>query len=109
MTRYLAQISSSGLARYGQFPFAIGVLAESDLFVPISMASVIGRTEDGLAVWKLTVHEVEVPGRWVIEDLESRPARWVRRQPPLRVALCSLSFTEAEPSIIIWVRRCNPP
>jgi hypothetical protein len=32
----------------------------------------VGRTEDGLAVWRLTVHAADVPGRWVIVDREFR-------------------------------------
>jgi hypothetical protein len=34
----------------------------------------IGRTEDGLAVWRLRIGKVEVPGRWVITEV---PGRWV--------------------------------
>jgi hypothetical protein len=45
-----AHISAAGPVRYGQFPFAIGVLAESDPFLPISMASEVGWTEGGLEV-----------------------------------------------------------
>jgi hypothetical protein len=36
--------------------------------MPIGIASAIGRTEHGLAVWGLRVHGAEVPGRWVIID-----------------------------------------
>jgi len=36
--------------------------------MPIGIASVIGRTEGGLAVWGLCVHGADVPGRWVIVD-----------------------------------------
>jgi hypothetical protein len=36
--------------------------------MPIGIASTIGRTEGGLAVWRLHVHGAEVPGRWVIID-----------------------------------------
>ena len=41
--------------------------------MPIGMASQIGRTEGGLAVWRLTVEGDDVPGRWVIVDREFRP------------------------------------
>ena len=36
--------------------------------MPIGMASEIGRSEGGLAVWRLHVHDADVPGRWVIID-----------------------------------------
>jgi hypothetical protein len=36
--------------------------------MPIGLASEIGRTEGGLAVWSLPVHGADVPGRWVIID-----------------------------------------
>jgi hypothetical protein len=61
--------SASGPVRYGQFPCSIGVLEAPDKFMPIGMASGIGRTEGGLGLWELTVHGVDVPGRWVITAL----------------------------------------
>jgi hypothetical protein len=48
MNRYFAHISAAGPIRYGQFPFAIGVLEALDKPMPIGMASEIGRTEGGL-------------------------------------------------------------
>ena len=41
--------------------------------MPIGMASQCGRTDDGLAVWRLTVHGVGVPSRWIIVNREFRP------------------------------------
>jgi hypothetical protein len=41
--------------------------------MPIGMASPVGRTEGGLAVWCLTVRGADVPGRWVIIDRRSVP------------------------------------
>ena len=35
--------------------------------MPIGIASAIGRTDRGLAVWA-AVHGADVPGRWVIVD-----------------------------------------
>jgi hypothetical protein len=78
MTRYFAHISAAGPVRYGQFPFAIGVLESPDKPMPIGMASEIGRTEGGLAVWGLHVHDADVPGRWVIIDRRFVP---VERAP----------------------------
>ena len=65
---YFTNISAAGPVRYHQFPFSIGVLEAPDKLMPIGMASEIGRTAVGLAVWVLTVHGAEVPGRWVIID-----------------------------------------
>jgi hypothetical protein len=72
--RFAAYNSATGLVRYGQFPFSIGVLEAPDNFMPVGMNSEVGWTEGGLAVWRLTVHGVEVPGRWVLVDREFRPA-----------------------------------
>jgi hypothetical protein len=79
MTRYFAHIRATGPVRYGQFPFSIGVLEAPDKLMPIGMAFGVGRTDDGMAVWRLTVHGADVPGRWVIVDrrfitLEGAPA-----------------------------------
>jgi hypothetical protein len=73
MIHYFAHISAAGPIRYGQFPFSIGVLEARDKPMPIGMAPEVNRTEDGLALWKPTVHGVEVPGRWVIVDREFKP------------------------------------
>jgi hypothetical protein len=42
--------------------------------MPIGIASEVGRTDEGVAIWRLDVHGVEVPGRWIIVDREFRPA-----------------------------------
>ena len=63
MSRYFAHVTASAPVRYGQFPFAIGVLEAPDKFMPIGMASESGRTEDGLALWRLTAHGADLPGR----------------------------------------------
>jgi hypothetical protein len=31
--------------------------------MPIGMAFGVGRTDDGMAVWRLTVHDADMPGR----------------------------------------------
>jgi hypothetical protein len=36
--------------------------------MPIGIASAIGRTEGGLAVWSLNIDGADVPGRWIIVD-----------------------------------------
>jgi hypothetical protein len=78
MSRYFAQISAAGPVRYGQLPGSIGVLEALDKPMPIGIASQIGRTEGGLAVWGLNVHGADVPGRWVILDRRFVP---VERAP----------------------------
>ena len=65
---YFTNASASGPIRYGQLPGSIGVLEALDKPMPIGMASAIGRTEGGLAVWSLNVDGADVPGRWVIVD-----------------------------------------
>ncbi len=58
----------SGLVRYGDFPFAIGVLGSRGNNMPIGMAFEAGRTDGGLAIWRLIVDGAEVPGRFNIVD-----------------------------------------
>jgi hypothetical protein len=65
---YFTHVSVAGPVRYGQVPGAIGVLEALDQPMPIRMASEIGRTEGGLAVWDLHVHGAHVAGRWVLVD-----------------------------------------
>src|SRR5262249_35715235 len=73
MTRYFAHITAAGPVRSDQVPFAIGRHDAPHNFMPIGMAWGTGRAEEGLERWKLGVHGVEVPGRWVIVDREFRP------------------------------------
>ena len=65
---YFTNISASGPVRCGQLPGSIGILEAREKPMPIGIASAIGRTEGGLAVWGLRVHVADVPGRWVIVD-----------------------------------------
>jgi hypothetical protein len=65
---YFTNASGPGAVRYGQLPGSIGVLESLDKPMPIGIASAIGRTEGGLAVWGLRVHGADVPGQWVIID-----------------------------------------
>jgi hypothetical protein len=68
--RYFTNISTKGKVRYGKFPFAISVLESPDKYIPIGIADSVSSTDAGLAVWRLTIQEVEVPGRFVIVDGE---------------------------------------
>jgi hypothetical protein len=62
MTRYFAHISAAGPVRYGEILSSIGILEALDQPMPMGMASEIGWTEGGLAVWRLHVHRADVPG-----------------------------------------------
>src|SRR5262245_43255088 len=68
MNRYFANLSGSGAVRNRDVPGAIGVLEALGKPMPIGMASQVGRTEGGSAVWRLTIQGADVPGRWVIID-----------------------------------------
>jgi hypothetical protein len=73
MSRYFDHISGAGPVRYGQVPGSIGVLDSPDHPMPIGMACCIGWDLAGLAVWRLTVNDADVPGRWIIVGREFRP------------------------------------
>jgi hypothetical protein len=59
---------------YRALPDSIGVLQAPDDHMPVGMALAGGWTEDGLAMWRLTLHGVTVPGRWIFVDREFVPA-----------------------------------
>jgi hypothetical protein len=73
MTRDSTHISAADPGGYDQVPGSIGVLEDLDEPMPIGMASTAGRTEGAPATRRLTVNDADVPGRWVIVDLEFRP------------------------------------
>jgi hypothetical protein len=73
MTRYFAHINAAGPVRYGQVPGPIGVLDSPGHLMPIGMANCTGWDRAALAVWRLTVDDADVPGRWIIGDREFRP------------------------------------
>jgi hypothetical protein len=60
------------LSRAGYF--AIAVLHARQAYAPIGTALTDGPDEDGLALWRLTINEAEVPGLWIVLDREFRPA-----------------------------------
>jgi hypothetical protein len=72
MCRHRPGSPKSGPIRDRDFPFAIGVLAEGE---PMLIGIVFGtrRTNDGLAIWRLTIHGVVVPGQWIVVDREFQP------------------------------------
>jgi hypothetical protein len=65
---YFTNISTNGKVRYGKLPFAVTVLESRDTYKLFGMAFSAKATDDGLAVWRLTVHGEKVRGRFVIID-----------------------------------------
>jgi hypothetical protein len=51
--------------RYGEVAGAIGALESPDNHMLIGMVFPIGRTAEGLAVFRLQVYKADLPGRWV--------------------------------------------
>jgi hypothetical protein len=78
---YFANISQNGPVEYRDVPGSIGVLEALDNSMPIGIATEIGWTAKGLALWKLKVHGKELPGHWVIIDREFRPTKRKRPAP----------------------------
>ena len=51
---------------------AIGVLEAPDNRMPIGVALPSGRDDNGVALWRLFVRGVAIPGHWVVIDGEFR-------------------------------------
>jgi hypothetical protein len=47
---------------------AIGVLESPTDHAPIGTALGDGQDDDGRALWRLTVHDLELPGHWIVID-----------------------------------------
>jgi hypothetical protein len=75
MVMYFSNVSDNGPLHDGQYGFSIGVLGSPDNNSLIGVAHPAGRTADRLALWRLVVCGVEVPGRWVINDHRFRRAQ----------------------------------
>jgi hypothetical protein len=54
--------------------FAIGVVQARQAHTAIGTALVAGKDENGLALWRLTIDTIDLPGLWVVVDREFRPA-----------------------------------
>jgi hypothetical protein len=66
---YFTTASKKGRVRFNQIPFTIGVNGSPDISAtPIGEANQVGRTDDGLALWRLWVRKAEVPGVFIIVD-----------------------------------------
>jgi hypothetical protein len=59
---------------YSAGHLAIRVLRCREGRTPIGEALVEGRDRDGLALWRLTVDALKLPGVYVVIDREFRPA-----------------------------------
>ncbi len=68
----LGPLSGPLLASAGYF--AIGVLSDPQTHTPIGTALVAGQDQNGLALWRLAINKVELPGFWIVVDREFRPA-----------------------------------
>jgi hypothetical protein len=66
MPDYFARIQVAGGVSSDRLPKRIGVTASLYDRAPIGVASRIGRTEEGLSLWRLRVRGADLPGRWVI-------------------------------------------
>ena len=71
---YYANLSVNGPVKYRRVIGSIAVLEAPNNHSPIGMAKCTTWDENGLAVFVLTVHGKELPGRWVIIDREFKPA-----------------------------------
>jgi uncharacterized protein YjbI with pentapeptide repeats len=75
ITCYLADITPEGRIRSGQIEGPVDVLDATN--AKIGWAQEVHKTEDGLALWSLTINGLALPDRRVIVDQEFRPADWI--------------------------------
>jgi hypothetical protein len=66
MPDYFTNVDITGGIRRDGSPASIGVIEKLHEPDPIGVASLIGQTDEGLALWRLQVRGAEVPGRWVV-------------------------------------------
>ena len=65
----------SGPIKYRDGHGAIGVMEARDKHMPIGVALGVGWDGRGVALWRLSVGEDELPGLWIVVDREFRPAQ----------------------------------
>jgi hypothetical protein len=65
---YFSCASMTDGVRYKQLPWTIGAADRPGYIMPVGQAHQVGKTADGLALWRLTVHGAEVPGRFIVVD-----------------------------------------
>lgn len=69
MLQYFTNASRGGWVIHGQFPpLPIAVLEAPYKHLPVGIATEVGKTRKGFAVWSLCVHGTKVPGHFVIVD-----------------------------------------
>jgi hypothetical protein len=66
MPDYFATTDIPRGIRYDQIPSLIGVIEAPRESAPVGMASLLGQTENGLALWRVQVRGADLPGRWVL-------------------------------------------
>jgi hypothetical protein len=73
--RYVASVGPArGPVLYGTAPGAIGVIEEGARLMLVGTALSAGWDAAGRALWTLSVHGGDLPGRWVVVDRVFRPA-----------------------------------
>jgi hypothetical protein len=74
--RYFAHIGPQSGPILGRHRLvAIGVFLAPDGPRQVGMALAGGCGDDEVEVWELIVHDVELPGKWVVVDREFRPVQ----------------------------------
>jgi hypothetical protein len=68
VSHYFAHVTDKGPERHNRHPFAIGVLQAPDNFMPVGLAVQTRRTEDGMALYRLSVDGRGLTGRWMVVD-----------------------------------------
>jgi hypothetical protein len=65
---YFTTASQRGRVHYGMLPWINGVTDSPAFPERIGEASDVGMTAIGLALWRLRIKDVDVPGRWTVID-----------------------------------------
>lgn len=65
---YLADVPIRGRVLDRQLPWSIGIIESPDKPALIGVAYTRGRTNDGLALWRLNVRGFDLPGAFITDD-----------------------------------------
>jgi hypothetical protein len=63
---YVTCASLKGRVGYNQILWTIGVGGSGGYPMPVGQANQFGETADKFALWRLTAHGADVPGRFII-------------------------------------------
>ena len=66
MPDYFTNIDMPAGMGSDRFPDLIGVFERPEQTRPIGIASLLGETDNGMALWRLNVRGADLPGQWVI-------------------------------------------